>query len=187
MCEGGDVDAGGVEIRRLERGELARVAEIDRTEHIELIYEQRGPDLVPLPGDWSAPRWDLEGDGEHSLRAQQRALEAYVDEGGIALGAFAGERLVGIGVVLPQLRRGIAQLAFLHVSDGFRASGIGGRLSDELESIARTAGATEMVVSATPSENTVLFYRRRGFETMAEPLPELYALEPEDVHLRREL
>ena len=44
-----------------------------------------------------------------------------------------------------------------------------------------------MVVSATPSVNTVQFYRGRGFAPTAEPLPELYALEPEDVHLSKRL
>ena len=44
-----------------------------------------------------------------------------------------------------------------------------------------------MVVSATPSESTVGFYRRRGFEPTAAPLPELLELEPEDVHLEKRL
>jgi hypothetical protein len=42
-----------------------------------------------------------------------------------------------------------------------------------------------MVVSATPSENTVRFYQGRGFELMTQPLPELFDLEPEDVHMRK--
>jgi GNAT superfamily N-acetyltransferase len=73
------------------------------------------------------------------------------------------------------------------VSDGYRKAGIGGRLSDELERIARTAGDTELVVSATPSENTVRFYVSRGFAPMEEPFPELLELEPEDVHLLKTL
>ena len=81
----------------------------------------------------------------------------------------------------------IAQLAFLHVSAAFRATGIGRRLSDELDLIARDAGDTEIVVSATPSENTVRFYMSRGYELMAQAMPELYELEPEDVHLRKTL
>ena len=44
-----------------------------------------------------------------------------------------------------------------------------------------------MVVSATPSENTVRFYLRRGFAPMADPFPELFELEPEDVHMRKTL
>ena len=68
-----------------------------------------------------------------------------------------------------------------------RATGIGSRLSEQLEQIARTAGDSDMVVSATPSENTVRFYLGRGFQPMAEPLAELLELEPEDVHLHKVL
>ena len=64
---------------------------------------------------------------------------------------------------------------------------IGSRLCDDLERIAGEAGDLEIVVSATPSENTVRFYMGRGFELMAQPLPELFALEPEDVHLSKRL
>jgi hypothetical protein len=33
----------------------------------------------------------------------------------------------------------------------------------------------------------VRFYQARGFEVIAEPLPELFELEPEDVHMRKVL
>ena len=183
-CNGGEVGT-PVEFRWLARVELSRVADIDRTERIDLIYEQRGTELEERRGNWSSPAWDPHGHGEHSVEAQRHALEHYVDTGGIALGAFSKGRLVGIGVVVPHLRPGIAQLAFLHVSEAFRATGIGRRLSDELDLIARDAGDTEIVVSATPSENTVRFYLNRGYELMARPLPELYELEPEDVHMKK--
>jgi GNAT superfamily N-acetyltransferase len=169
--------------RRLSRTELSRVGEIDRTETINVLYDQHGTQLVARHGDWNASAWDPEGDGEHSVEAQVRALQYHVDKGGIALGAFASGRLIGIGVVVPHLRPGIAQLAWLHVSAPWRATGIGSRLSEQFEQIARTAGDSEMVVSATPSENTVRFYLGRGFQPMAEPLAELVELEPEDVHM----
>ena len=73
------------------------------------------------------------------------------------------------------------------MSNGHRAQGIGQRLSEELERLAREGGDTAMVVSATPSLNTVRFYLQLGFEPTAEPLPELYELEPEDVHLQKRL
>ena len=85
------------------------------------------------------------------------------------------------------MRPGIAQLAYLHVSDGYRGRGIGDRLTADLEQLARDAGATMIVVSATPSENTVRFYRRHGYEPTANPLPELVELEPEDVHMDKRL
>ena len=176
-----------IQFERLTRVELSSVAEIDRTEQIHIVYRQRGTELEERHGHWSSPAWDPHGHGEHSVAAQQHVLEQYVDAGGIALGAFAKGQLVGIGVVVPHLRPEIAQLAFLHVSAPFRATGIGRRLSDELDLIARDAGDTEIVVSATPSENTVRFYLSRGYELMPQALPELYDLEPEDVHMSKAL
>jgi predicted N-acetyltransferase YhbS len=176
-----------VTLRQLSRTELSLVAEINRSEVIEVLYDQRGTQLVARHGDWSAPTWDPDGVGEHSVDAQVRTLEHYVETGGVALGAFDSGRLVGIGVVVPHLRPGIAQLAFLHVSAPMRSAGIGSRLSEELEQIARIAGDSAIVVSATPSENTVRFYLGREFHPMAEPLAELFDLEPDDVHMSKVL
>ncbi len=176
-----------VEFRRLGRTELSRVVEIDRRERIDVLYDQHGSQLVARHGHWSASVWDPDGHGEHSVEAKVNTLEHYVDSGGIALGAFASGRLVGIGVVVPHLRPRIAQLAFLHVSAPLRATGIGSRLSEQLEQIARTAGDCDMVVSGTPSGNTVRFYLGRGFQPMAEPLAELFELEPDDVAMRKVL
>jgi GNAT superfamily N-acetyltransferase len=172
-----------VEIRDLARSELWRVGEIDRTERIDVLFEQHGTELVARRGRWSALAWDPDGQGEHSVAAQRQALVQYADAGGIARGAFSGGQLVGIGVVVPHIRPAIAQLAFLHVSRDFRDAGLGSRLSADLELVARRAGDTEIVVSATPSENTVRFYLGRGYRPMARPLPDLLELEPEDVHM----
>jgi GNAT superfamily N-acetyltransferase len=176
-----------VELRRLDRTELSRVGEIDRRERIDTFYDQHGTELVARHGSWSSLAWDPDGHGDHSVSAQIRMLERYVDAGGIALGAFVGDQLVGIGAVVPHLRPGIAQLAYLHVSAPLRATGIGSRLCEQLDEIARTAGDSDMVVTATPTGNTVRFYLGRGFQPMAEPFAELFALEPDDVHLRKEL
>ena len=176
-----------VVVRRLDRTELARVAEIDRRERIDVLYEQQGTRLVERRGDWSASAWDPVGHGPHSVEAQVLALRHEVDHGGLALGALADGRLAGIGVVVPHLRPGIAQLAYLHVSAPFRGTGIGSRLGAQLEQLGLDAGDTELVVSATPSENTVRFYLGRGFQPMAEPLAELFEREPEDVHLHKVL
>jgi GNAT superfamily N-acetyltransferase len=176
-----------VEFRRLHRTELSRLGEIDRSEPIGVLFDQHGTELVARHGDWSAPAWDPEGHGEHSVEAHVQSLRDYVDSGGIAFGAVAAGRLVGVGAVVPHVRPGIAQLAFLHVSAPSRGSGIGSRLSEQLEQLARAAGDGEMVVSATPSENTVRFYLGCGFQPMAEPFAELFEREPEDVHMLKGL
>jgi GNAT superfamily N-acetyltransferase len=177
----------GITYRRLVLADLARIGEIDRTERIEALYVQHGDRLEQRPGDFTATAWLAEGAGEHSVAHQRAECERHLAAGGIALGAFANEQFVGIGIVRPHIRPGIAQFAFLYVSNGHRGRGIGKHLSEELERLAREEGDTAMVVSATPSLNTVRFYLHRGFEPTAEPLPELYELEPEDVHLQKRL
>jgi predicted N-acetyltransferase YhbS len=176
-----------IEYRPLQRHELGRVREIDRTEAIDTLYVQDGTSLREVHGDFSAAPWDSVGSGEHSVAAQRAELERYAGYGAICIGAFDDDRLVGIGVVRFHIRPGVAQLAYLHVSHGSRGQGVGIALAAELERLARQAGDTAMVVSATPSENTVRYYLNRGFTPMAEPLPELYELEPEDVHLEKRL
>jgi GNAT superfamily N-acetyltransferase len=174
-------------IRRLVRDEASLMAHIDRTERIEVLYEQQGTELVARTGDFSASPWRTDSDGEHSVASQVRALEHYFDDGGIVLGAFIEDHFVGVGGVVPHLRPGISQLAFLHVTAASRDRGVGRRLCEALGEIARAEGDTEIVVSATPSEHTVGFYLARGFQPMAEPMPELFALEPEDIHLSKPL
>ncbi len=174
-----------VDVRDLARDELSRVGEIDRTERIEVLFEQHGTELVARGETWNASAWDPDGEGEHSVEARRQALARYIDAGGFARGAFSDGRLVGIGVIVPHIRPGISQLAFLHVSQGFRSAGIGSRLSVDLELIACRTGDTQIVVTATPSENTVRFYLGRGYWPMLQPLAELYELEPDDIHLAK--
>jgi GNAT superfamily N-acetyltransferase len=173
--------------RELERDELARVAEIDRSERIDAIYVQHGTELEVREGDFSSPSWTRDGTSEHSVAGIRALLEGWFDAGAVAVGAFLAERLVGIGLVVPHFRPRIAQLAFLYVTAASRRSGIGVALTTRLEDVARERGAARMVVSATPSRNTVDFYVARGFAPTASPLPELVELEPDDVHLEKAL
>ena len=48
---------------------------------------------------------------------------------------------------------------------------------------ARKLGAKKLYISATPSENTVNFYLHLGCVLAKEMDPELFELEPEDIHL----
>src|SRR5262249_26613828 len=114
------VDERSIACRPLVASDLARIGEIDRTERIDLLFVHHGTRLEERVGDFHASPWLSEGHGEHSVAHQRAECERHLAAGGIALGAFAGERLVGIGLVTPHLRPRIAQLAFLHVSNGYR-------------------------------------------------------------------
>jgi GNAT superfamily N-acetyltransferase len=175
------------EIHRLDRRSLTRVGEIDRTEHIEALYVQDRDCLIKHKGSWDASPWDRVGNGEHSVAARVSELNGYLDRGGIVLGALVDGHLIGIGVVIPRLRNDVAQLAFLHVSFPWRNTGVGSCLSTLLDNLAREAGASVIVVSATPTGNTINFYRHRGFTPMASPLEELATLEPDDIHMHKRL
>ncbi len=176
-----------VVLRELSFEELARVAEIDRSEQIAAIYVQRGESLELVVGEHNAPPWHVSGEGEHSVAHQRHQLESLLSRGAVAIGAFTAGRLAGVGVVLPGLRPGVAQLAWLHVTRDQRARGIGRGLAAALANIARDRGDRELVVSATPSQNTIDVYMRLGFRPTANPLPELLELEPEDVHMSKTL
>ena len=167
--------------------DLPRIRDIDRSERIGVLYIQHGTQLEERRGDFDSPNWLTEGDGDHTYAGHQAHVEELLASGAVALGAFDGDRLAGIIVLVQHLRPSVAQLVYLQVSNGYRAKGIGKRLSEGLDQIAREGGDSEIVVSATPSQNTVRFYMARGYQPMAEPFPELFELEPEDIHLHKKL
>jgi predicted N-acetyltransferase YhbS len=113
-------------------------------------------------------------------------LRACFDGGGWLHGLFEGEALIGAAVLAPRWlgrARDQLQLEFLHVARSHRGRGLGKRLFELARAEARARGAKRLYVSATPSQHTIDFYRRAGCELARELDPELYALEPEDVHL----
>jgi predicted N-acetyltransferase YhbS len=107
-------------------------------------------------------------------------------EGGIVIGAFDGERIVGV-VSVEKKRRGIelgyCKMDILYVSYDHRQLGIGRRLVDLSKKVARNFGANKLYISATPTTNTVDFYLKLGAVLTTELDLELYQKEPEDIHL----
>lgn len=168
--------------RRLENSEVERIRDIDRTERVRTGYRVEGDQLVRMKVQWDSSPWREEGD-EHSFPAMIRSLKNHLANHAIMLGAFDGDRLVGLAAFQPQLTETMAQLALLHVSNGYRRQGIASHLFIEIVDMAHEAGASHLYVSATPSESAVGFYRSRGFVWTQTPHPELFALEPEDIHM----
>ena len=174
---------GPIFINRMTSDELHRISELDRSEHVTLAYEIKDGTLAQVEVDWHVPTWFVDSDGEHSLSEQIAFCRSHLDQGGVMLGAFRDDLLVGTAVLQPRLREDMAQLAFLHVSQGFRRQGIAKRLMREACTIARDAGARRMYVSSIPSSSAVGFYLAQGCKLAIEVDPELYALEPEGIHL----
>jgi predicted N-acetyltransferase YhbS len=99
------------------------------------------------------------------------------------LGALDSERTVGLAIVDPGFEPSLAWLAFLHVSRPYRRRGVAQALWTAGVELSIAAGAQSIYVSATPTGSAVGFYLRQGCR-LAQPVhPDLFAAEPEDIHL----
>lgn len=75
----------------------------------------------------------------------------------------------------------------LWVSEKYRSKGIGKALFQLATGAGQKLGAKSLYVSATPSENTVRFYKKSGC-IPADPIdPFLFEKEPEDIYLEYRL
>jgi N-acetylglutamate synthase-like GNAT family acetyltransferase len=171
----------------MDNTELPKIAEIDRTEVIRVGYEMRGRSLTAMEVEWIVPNFTTESEGEHSIAEQVRFCKAHMERGARCRGAFDNNTLVGIGMLTPNIRLKIAQLAYLHVSSNYRRRGIATSIVDDLLSWAREIEQIQVYISSTPSESAVGFYSQHGFNPTDEPLPELLELEPEDIHMIKNL
>ena len=176
-----------ISYRNLEESQLSRLSEIDRTESIRVGFEVVGGRLVEKEVDWEVPNFVSDGEGEHSIAQQIEFCRNHLARNAVAIGAFDNERLIGIGILTPNIRPGMAQLAYLHVSADWRRLGIASAITRQLLQHARAQGLRRAYVSASPSESAVGFYRSFGFDLVEEPLRELCELEPEDIHMILEL
>lgn len=174
-----------IEIRWMSPEEIEKIRQIDRSETIRSGYRVADGQLQEIAVEWDVPPWHTGEDGPHSMEEQVQFCRDHLGRGAWMCGAFDGERLVGIGIHTPDLRPGMDQLAYLHVSHGYRHRGIGYKIAAEIERHALDRGATRLYVSATPSASAVGFYQKFGFKPVEKPLPELFDLEPEDIHMMK--
>ena len=154
----------------------ALIGGIDRSEHIDVVYEVVDGELRQLEGPFDdAPPWS------DAKKQEQVALCAPVlARGGVLLTVDDG---AGIAVVEPVFEPGLAWLTLLHVSDPHRRRGVATALWRTAAERARAAGSTRMYVSATPTGSAVGFYTQQGCVLADPPHAELFDHEPEDIHL----
>ncbi len=157
------------------------IDEIDISERGRLIYHWVDGEVKPKPEEWDRPRW------EPGAWRDGTWVNVLSHPGAKAWGAFEDDKMVGMIVYRPHLTDNTAQLSALFVSRGYRRRGISTQLTAQLERQARLDGHTELYVSATPSESAVNFYRSCGFTPTTQVNLELFALEPEDIHMIKAL
>ena len=169
-------------IRILQRNEIPLVWQIDRREIIENVYSLRDGKLVLEPDYFDAQGWP-----PNEAELYTPILMDCFDRGGFFWGAFDdNEKIIGVVVLESKFigsNHDTLQLKFLHVSHGVRKQGLGTKLFHLAAEKAKSLGARKLYISATPSENTIKYYLRLGCVLAPEIDSELFALEPEDIHL----
>jgi len=170
-------------VRHLDVSDVSLLAQIDRSEHVDVQYAVRDGQLVEVPVFMAdIPRWS-DDDGEHSVTRIVEFSRPIVEGGATLLGAYADDELAGLAIVDPTFEPPLAWLALLHVSRPHRRTGAATALWAEAARLSTDADATAMYVSATPTGSAVGFYLSRGCRFANPVHPVLFEHEPEDIHL----
>lgn len=167
--------------RALHRDEIERIWTIDRSEIHDAIYQWRDGALHRVPAYYEIASWHPD-----QIEQDTPVLYEIFDRGGVFIGMFDEDALVGVSVVDSKPfgeGDGCRQLKYLYVSHAYRQQGIASRLFRAAVAWAEAQGGSHLYISATPTENTVHFYQRRGAVVTPTPDPMLYALEPDDIHM----
>ena len=171
-----------ITIRQMPKDQVHQLGELDISESGDMVYKWIEGRVEATHQEWHRPRWDE--------AANQRHIENVLSDlarGGALLGAFDGESLVGVAVLRYKLTDDMAQLAGLWVSRDYRRHKVAAGLVQEIVRLAKENGARALYVSATPSRSAVGFYQSQGFQPTLQVNRELYELEPEDIHMIKEL
>jgi len=172
-----------MDIRHLPAEEIGLIGSIDRSEDVVVGYSVVAGELIPSQVTWTIPNWSRTGTGDHTVASQIAQWQPVLERGAVLLGSFDGAEFLGLAIVEPGFEPDLAWLALLHVSRPYRRRGVASALWQEAVRLSREAAAPKMYVSATRSESAVGFYLDRGCELAVPPHPDLFALEPEDIHL----
>ena len=152
-----------MQIRPLGRGEVARIWEIDRSETHDEVYVVRDGALELRPFHFDIPGW-------HPAMIEHDTPR--LEQADVRLGAFEGDRLVGVAVLEGE------RLYYLYVDAAYRGRGVGSALFE-----AAASRVPRLLVSSIPTRNTVDFYLARGCRLDPSPPPEQVAAEPDDIQL----
>jgi N-acetylglutamate synthase-like GNAT family acetyltransferase len=117
-----------------------------------------------------------------------QSLIKCVNDNGKVIGAYESGRLAGFANVEAKLfgaRNEYAELPYIHVSNEKRGCGIGKKLFQMCCSEAQKLGARKLYIAAHPSIESQAFYKKAGC-TLAEEINEaIFAKEPLDLQLEK--
>lgn len=163
----------------------AKLAEIDRSESIDKMYTWSDGKLSATEAHFECSSWDAV-----ALKELQERFRLELKNGGMGVGAFKEEILVGFGVLAHTfigLHQDQLQIDLLYVSRNFRRQGIGKTILNMLSEEAKKRGAKALYISSTETRSAVSFYMGNGAAVTDEVDKLLFEKEPTDIHMLKTL
>lgn len=117
-------------------------------------------------------------------------LRACLTAGGIVLGAYENQALLGFANIEPTRfghQREYIELSYLHVSREFRGRGIGKKLFEVCNEMGNKLGAQKLYIAAHPSIESQLFYKKMGCTLASYIEKDILSKEPLDIQLERKI
>ena len=176
-------DADDIIYRRLHKDDLApdMLKTFNRFQKIEQSWRKRD-------GAWALEDNPHVIDWDES-KTRELATEDFpqlINSGGALFCAYDESKLIGFCGFDGNIIGSGSQylwLVVIHVSYEYRGNGVGRRLFIMAADAARALGAAKLYVSANSSRESQAFYRSIGCADAGEVIPELFEVEPYDVHM----
>jgi len=171
--------------RSIERNEIEKIRNLDRSEIIDQIYYYKNDELILVDEHHDISGWEPK-----NLEEIVSNLYFNYDRKATIYGAFEDTKMIGLVALDSEFigkNNDTLLLDFLHVDKSYRKIGVGDTLFEMIAKKAKELGAKKLYISATPTKNTIQFYFNRGCELTEELNNKLYELEPEDIHLQFDL
>ena len=162
-----------------------KLTQIDRSESIDKIYEWNGSVLSFTETRFECSTWD-----PVALKEMQERFSLELQNGGMAVGAFKGEILIGFGVLGHTFLgpdHDQLQVDLMYVSRRFRKQGIGTKMLEMLGAEAKKRGAKSLYISSTETRSAVSFYMGNGAAVTDLVDEELFRKEPKEIHMIKKL
>ena len=166
--------------RTLRCDECERIREIDASQYIGRAWREVDGVLRLVEINYQDP--DFPNGYENHLANLRKTMET----GGIALGAFDDEKLIGFCSVNSEIfgeKYKYVLLDQIFVSLEYRAEGIGKQLFLRCAAEAKKFDAEKFYICAGSAEETIAFYKALGCDETEEINKELYQRDTRDIQL----
>jgi GNAT superfamily N-acetyltransferase len=151
---------------RLTEEHLPRLAELDRSDPLQGIYEVQNDELVLTGLDHSMSGWN-----DVELQDCTRGLQTILSANGIVMGAQASGKLIacaGLSSVESHQYPDWRRIAYCFTDRNWRRKGLGSALLRALGREAERQGASSLFVPSLKTEESVDFWVRRGARLLPE-------------------